>query len=190
MVHKNWYAHVCEQTLGPLSESALVSLVRHGRIQFADFVWTDGMAKWQRLNEIDAFEKYLPTYPKAEPPGAVPSRSKSVEKSPAPKLAADESGRVPIFGTVVFEKEDHHQVINISETGLLIKPKTDLPQIGKEAHFKLASLVFDAPLEMTGILVREPRPAVENAVVIEFTKLNPMHRRQIKAYVESVISKK
>jgi GYF domain 2 len=181
MVHKNWYAHVCEQTLGPLSESTLVALVRHGRIQTSDFVWAEGMAKWQRLSEIETFAKLLPGYPKVDPPGA----SATTASKKAPKLEADESGRVPIFGTVMFDNDDHHQVINIGETGILIKPGKELAQIGKEAHFRLASLVFDLPLEMTGILVPE-----SDKVVIEFTKLNPMHRRQIKSYVESVISKK
>jgi hypothetical protein len=205
MLHKNWFVHVCEQTLGPLSEPGLLLLLRQGRVQFVDFAWTEGMDKWERLLNIPKLANHLPPFPSVEVPSSNPTkvtpRIPESELPTDPTIPAKRSSfvrhefrredRATVIATVRFDPQDEHDVVNISETGLLLKLKRDIPMIGKEVRFLLIAREFEAPLEMTGILVREQfSEAHQNFVAIEFTKINPIHRRQIKAYVDRVHSQK
>jgi len=111
-----------------------------------------------------------------------------------PKLAPKEVGvrrreRVEIHATVMLADRVKHRVLNISETGVFIKAPRGV-EVGTDVKFTLESPEFPKPLEMTGILIREDQEDGENAVALEFTRVNPAHRRILKEYVDSQLSKK
>ncbi len=111
----------------------------------------------------------------------VPSRSHRVE---IPRMQ-----RVTLDGIITLEDGSRHEILNLSESGIFINLPDDIPIIGTEVRFTLHAKALGKSLDMTGLLVREQIRDGENAVAIEFTRVNPVHRRVLKSYVESKISK-
>jgi uncharacterized membrane protein len=59
-----WYFCVQERRYGPVEEETLRQWVREGRILPDNFVWTDEMRDWQRLEDLPQFSSLLPATPK------------------------------------------------------------------------------------------------------------------------------
>jgi hypothetical protein len=49
---RQWHCSVNNQQYGPITEQELRSWVAQGRVSYHDLVWTDGMARWQPLQEV------------------------------------------------------------------------------------------------------------------------------------------
>lgn len=194
--------------LGPISEESLLLLVKQGRIQLCDYVWCEDINKWQRLMEIPPFSALLPPYPKDRAPNISTTNiiepkliTSSLITSAKLQIQRDshktQSEETQFTASVVFEKDLPHEVVKISERGLLFKPNRKFSIQNKEVVFQLLSPLPDSPFQMTGILVQEEIAARKNAyedrpdkhdelIAIEFTRLNPIYRRQIKSYVDRI----
>lgn len=190
---RQWFVCLQDEVIGPLSESAIFTLIRNQRLGAGDFGWREGLSGWVRLSEAPELTSFFGKTPRVLPPFKQPGASKA-EAKPATVAKSEPTGtspvrpnraqRAPLEGWVRLDNGDLHRVINISETGVLVSIPHNVPIIGKEVKFRLESPAFGKPLELTGVLVREDFSTQENAVGIEFTRLNPAYRRMIKEYVQ------
>jgi hypothetical protein len=221
---KKWYVHLQGETFGPLSTDLVKLLLKQNRLQFTDFVWTEGLRRWERLIEIEDFVSLLPVYPHLAPPKpeAVPEKADdirvqsktSTEKTKAkiPTITADSipkneskvtpiktpklvqpliraAERVPMDGKVVLDGHGTFPVMNISETGLILKSSKGIP-VGMEVKFLLEHKGFEKSLSMTGITIREGAYEGAVGIAIQFTRVNPAHKRVLQEYVKSTLSSK
>lgn len=112
-------------------------------------------------------------------PKAAPAPKKEPVK-PKPKAPIRYSERVAIDAVVNIDGVGSFKAVNISETGILLKDSANIPK-GEDLKFKLISTALEKPLDMTGILVREG----ETEFALEFTRVNPAHKRMLQKYVQS-----
>lgn len=92
--------------------------------------------------------------------------------------------RVRLDGTVTVEDYGTFTTFDISEGGLFIVADTPIP-FGTDVKLHIQSAVFPKPLDMTGIVIREGRSdAGETGFAIQFTRVNPAHRRLLQDYVK------
>jgi PilZ domain/GYF domain 2 len=101
-------------------------------------------------------------------------------KAPTPDAKIRRHERVELRGTLMIGKEEY-EIQNISESGLLVVLGQPL-KVGVDIKFKLESEAFAKALDMTGIVIRG-EGAPSNTAAIEFTRVNPAHRRMIQEYV-------
>ena len=77
---RQWYYVRQGDRFGPVSEQALLELLRQGTVRPDDLVWTDGMADWARADTIPEFAAALGQGP---PPQAVtPPEYASLPREP------------------------------------------------------------------------------------------------------------
>lgn len=193
---KLWYVCLQDECVGPITEPTIYCFIRNQRLSGHDYVWREGLQGWVHLSTTPEFSSYFAKTPRSLPPlkatplpGSMPRPEMKVPVRPeVPVLTR--GNRVPIEGWIRFESGDLYKVMNISESGILVSIPQNVPMIGKEVRFKLESPAFGRPMEMTGVLIREDFSGAENAVAIEFTRLNPAFRRVIKEYVQQQEHKK
>lgn len=195
--NRPWYVCLQDEVVGPIPESALYTFIRNQRLSGHDHVWREGLTLWVRLCETPEFGSLFAKMPRAMPPlraattTAPKSDPRSVPSVPARgEPVINRPSRVPIEGSVRFDNGEHHRLVNISESGCLVAIPQNVPLIGKEVKFHLEAPAFGRSLELTGVLVREDFSTAENAVAIEFTRLNPAYRRLIREYVQQRETKK
>ncbi len=111
-------------------------------------------------------------------PQVAPRAEKDAEHPKRPE-------RVTLEGHVIFEDGSRHKILNLSESGVFVRLPEDVPILGTEVRITLNAKALGKPLDMTGVLIREEMNEGENAVAIEFTKVNPVHRRILRSYVDS-----
>lgn len=186
-----WYVCLQDECVGPMMETTIYCFIRNQRLSGHDYVWREGLHSWIHLAATPEFSSYFAKTPRTLPPlkaATVPSvgvPARPEVKTPVSAAVSFNRGsRVPIEGWIRFDAGDLYKVLNISESGILVSIPQNVPMIGKEVRFKLESPAFGKPLDMTGVLIREDFSASENAVAIEFTRLNPAYRRLIKEYVQ------
>ncbi len=192
-LNRQWFICLQDDVIGPLNEAAILTLIHNQRLTGSDFVWREGLNSWSRVLETPELSSHVAKLPRTLPP----YKFANTASRPEPKAAIpnrdgmiQRQERTPLEGWVRLDNSDLHRVINISETGLLVSIPQNVPIIGKEIRFRLESPAFGKPLELTGVLVREDFSNQENAVAIEFTRLNPAYRRMIKEYVQLNETKK
>ncbi len=189
-----WYVCLQDECVGPMTETAIYSFIRNQRLSGHDYVWREGLQSWVHLAATPEFSSYFAKTPRTLPPlKAAGFPITSVPAKPEPKTQTsvlNRPSRVPIEGWIRFDAGDLYRVLNISESGILVSIPQNVPMIGKEVRFKLESPAFGKAMEMTGVLIREDFSAAENAVAIEFTRLNPAYRRLIKDFVQQNEHKK
>ncbi|HSR44641.1 MAG TPA: DUF4339 domain-containing protein [Acidimicrobiia bacterium] len=56
MTERTWFYLVGSGPVGPVAEPVVRRLASAGHLFTESFVWTDGMAAWTPLGEVDAFE--------------------------------------------------------------------------------------------------------------------------------------
>lgn len=189
-----WYVCLQDECVGPMTETTIYCFIRNQRLSGHDYVWREGLHSWVHLSATPEFSSYFAKTPRSLPPlkaASLPTANvpaKPEAKSPASVL--NRPSRVPIEGWIRFDAGDLHKVLNISESGILVSIPQNVPMIGKEVRFKLESPAFGKAMDMTGVLIREDFSAAENAVAIEFTRLNPAYRRLIKEFVQQNEHKK
>ena len=211
MPQNEWYVHLQGETFGPISTELIRLMIKQNRLQFTDYVFRAGMPQWGRIAECSEFTALIPPFPTIAPPkdGVVQRKAKAAEPeaeapaAPAPRAKAAPAAaaapkkaealkprvksppvrsadRVPIDATISIDGSGNFKVVNISETGVLLKDSASIPK-GDDLKFKLTAAALEKPLDMTGILVREG----ESEFAIEFTRVNPAHKRLLQKYVQS-----
>jgi uncharacterized protein (TIGR02266 family) len=110
--------------------------------------------------------------PKAPPPA--PAAAPKPKDWPKVRRAV----RMPVKGKVEVEKEGSFDVLNVSEGGVFVKAKAPL-EMGTELRFKLKLEDIEKAFDMTGVVIREGEGEGQKGFAIEFTRLNPAHRRAI-----------
>ena len=171
------------------------------------------MRHWARLSDLVPFSRQIPEIPSIAIPtkmavGGIPeTQSKSRESEPpaplqlvknkisatakaakTPQVGVPRPERVKLEGHVIFSDGSRHKILNISETGVFLRLPEDVPILGTEVRFTLQAKALGKGLDMTGVLIREEMDDEGNAVANEFTKVNPVHRRILRTYVESKLS--
>lgn len=235
MRERFWFVYIQEHTLGPLSTDTIILMLAQNRLQFADYIWSDGQPTWQRIYEVDDFRKALPPFPKDSPPkdrGAetpVEAKFKKEEPAPAPKKKKKASPpdeyhfkdtppgkvddrpdddeeiesapkkapepqrefpkirrtpRIPLNGTLATTQHGTFKIINISEGGVFVMAPQALP-IGTDLKFKLEAAAFKKAFDMTGVVIRHNVPGEPNGFAVEFTRVNPAHKRAFQEYIRS-----
>lgn len=190
-----WYVCLQDECVGPMMETTIYCFIRNQRLGGHDYVWREGLQSWTHLSATPEFSGYFAKTPRVLPPlkapafptVGVPTKHEAKAQVTVTKpdgTVLNRGHRVPIEGWIRFDAGDLHKVLNISESGILVSIPQNVPMIGKEVRFKLESPVFGRPMDMTGVLIREDFSSAENAVAIEFTRLNPAYRRLIKEYVQ------
>lgn len=192
MAQKEWYLHVQGDTFGPLTTDVVATMLKQNRLQFSDYVWTVGLAKWIRLGEVQEFQALLPPYPaipipvvreKKEPKVEKPVAVKATPKVPA-KAPIRKHVRVQFEAKVTVDGYGTFKATNVSEGGVFLKAAKGIP-LGTDLKFTLECSALEKPLSMTGILIREGQSDGESGLAIEFTKMNPAHRRLLQQIVQS-----
>jgi len=223
MAGVSWFVHMQGEVLGPLATEVVTKMLEQGRVQFGDFVWRKGFAKWIRIMDVDAFQGALPPYPKvpipeseaeeeaakpkprSEPRSEPKQETKPVRKAeakveakvepkskPEPKAESKDEAkvrkwqfpRVPIEATAVFEGIGSLKVVNIAEKGIFVQAKSVLP-LGTPVKFRLDAKTFEKSLEMTGVVIRQGQAEKNEGFAVEFTRVNPAHKRAISQYIIS-----
>lgn len=88
------------------------------------------------------------------------------------------SRRVPMEGQVGIPSLGSLPLVNISETGLFVEAAS-APPMGTEVKLRILSPCLSTPLEMTGVVIRAGTVLEKIGFAIEFTRVNPAHRRAI-----------
>ena len=94
-------------------------------------------------------------------------------------------GRVRLNAKVVIEGYGTYDSADISEGGIFIKASSPIP-FGTDLKLLIEAPFLQKPLDMTGIVIREGASEEgDNGFAIQFTRVNPAHRRLIHDYVKS-----
>ena len=120
--------------------------------------------------------------PVAPPP---PMPAKAAEPSPA-DIAAQvyrSALRVQAEGNAVIAGSGEFELVNVSETGIFLK-SDDPPPLGEEVQMSLSLKGVDKELYMTGLVTRHGEADKCAGFAVEFTRLNPSHRRLINEFVK------
>jgi hypothetical protein len=121
----------------------------------------------------------MPTAPAAPPPPPPEAEGDSNQKAWIRRHT-----RVRLDGTVTVEDYGTFTSFDISEGGLFIVANTPIP-FGTDVKLHIESAAFPKPLDMTGIVIREGiSEAGETGFAIQFTRVNPAHRRVLQDYVK------
>lgn len=133
--------------------------------------------------------------PKSEP-RAEPKAESAPKPKAEPKLAPKtvpktdpqfphSRPRVGIEAQLVSKEHGAFVVVNVSEGGVFLKADDPIP-VGTDVKFSLQSNKLPKILDMTGIVIRHSNPNdVFKGFAIEFTRVNPAHKRLLQDYVKS-----
>lgn len=214
MPEKLWFVNIRGETFGPIGTSVVMGMLKENRLQFTDFLWTEGLTRWQRIQDLHEFAALIPPYPtgriptaehleQAEPsitfrqpqpvalvpeapplPGAIkiPDAQRPVRTGPSPKAKFRRNARVELDAHVSVEGHGLFEAVDISGGGLLLKGRDGI-RISTDVKFRIESAHFSKVLDMTGVVVREEVCGGHVEFAIEFTRVNPSHKRVIQEYV-------
>ncbi len=84
----NWYYATGNERKGPVTESALVELLRQGSVRNDDLVWTEGMADWTPLKNTRLAQQPAAASLSTPPPPAF--------AAPAPVYSQPQSAEIPL----------------------------------------------------------------------------------------------
>ncbi|MFH1223694.1 MAG: DUF4339 domain-containing protein [Pseudomonadota bacterium] len=91
-----WYINADQQTYGPYTKDEIISLLKDGSVQYANYIFKEGFANWDFIYNIPEFDRRLinpgGTQPKVEAPKeAAPVVDVAAEKAAAEQVAPDET---------------------------------------------------------------------------------------------------
>jgi hypothetical protein len=93
---KVWYLHFGDAQYGPFTRSEIVQVIKSGKVNdVGAYAWCDGMADWDRLENIETFQEFFAAPQKKMPPPA-PSQA-AVEKN------LDEKGQKTSDSRIIHE---------------------------------------------------------------------------------------
>ncbi len=97
-LHRTWFVHLQGESFGPLSTDVVVLMIQQKRLEYWDFIWTQGLDAWARIADMMPFSEMLPPYPEAPIPGAAgegtipnPTQAKDAMAIPITPPAPDPS---------------------------------------------------------------------------------------------------
>jgi hypothetical protein len=205
MAAESWYLHIQGETFGPVSTQVVTIMLRQNRLLFSDYVWAKGLTKWSRLGDLHQFASLMPPYPNAPIPGddapeapapkparqAAPVAQAAPVVQPEPGIPPNQHRlrrypRIPLPGTVEVAGYGVFELIDLSEGGIFLKAGTTNIPHGTDVKFSLAANAFPKPLDMTGLVIRAgDSDDGTKGFAIQFTRVNPAHKRVIQEYVQS-----
>ncbi len=127
----------------------------------------------------------------APPPKPIPKpAAKPVAAKPAPKPVAKpkpvapqvRQWRVPIDAKIRINGGKPLKVFDISEGGMLFE-RADGLEMGNDVKIRVESPSLAKALDLTAVIVRDDAFEGKPALGVEFTRMNPAHRRTIAQYV-------
>ncbi len=204
---RTWFVHLQGENFGPLSTEVVVVMIQQKRLEYWDFVWTQGLDSWARIADMMPFSEMLPPYPDAPIPGSPgagtivasipnPTQTEAIVSPTAPPKPADSKkavevrgvrrhGRSRIDGSIAINGSEIYEVYDIAEGGLFIV--SDVPlAIGTDVKFIFTSRSLSKVLTMTGVVIREGKTEEgKPGFGIQFTRVNPAHARMIRDYVQN-----
>ena len=89
-----WFIFVDDHHEGPHAPEAILEFLRTGKLQADSYIWREGQADWQPLNQIEAFQAALGTPPPV-PPANHPVVASAVQFSLEPSSASQLLGGAP-----------------------------------------------------------------------------------------------
>ena len=123
-----------------------------------------------------------PARPQAPPPPPPPEGD--AEGDANQKAWIRRHTRVRLEGSVSIDGYGVFNTFDCSEGGLFIVANTPIP-FGTDVKMRVESTAFPKPMDMTGIVIREGlSEAGEAGFAIQFTRVNPAHRRLVQDYVK------
>jgi hypothetical protein len=183
---KVWYLYFNETQFGPFSFSEVEENIASGKINARVFAWRDGMAGWERLEKVAAFQKKLKgAVPVVRPALARSETVKKIDKRGTPRkpmlariflsndreIAVAVCRDISIGGMQVLTDKIPGEVG--SRIKLNVSPAKD--EKGKKTEFK----AFVAE----GTIVRMLEDG--RGFSFRFSRLTDTARRSIESYIES-----
>jgi hypothetical protein len=218
MAKKNWYLCLHNETVGPLSETLLTKMVSEHRVSGSDYVCAEGQTSWVRVADCDAFSGLMPKAPSVPVPTATvgteakAAPAKAVEPAPAaapakaptkPKLesvpapapmppAAPAPAPTPVKivldATIKIGNGKACKVLELTETGVVFE-KSEALELGSDVKVRLESPTLGKAIEVTAVVVKDETFEGKAALGVEFTRMNPAHRRAIGNYLSGKTEK-
>lgn len=213
MPNKLWFVNIRGETFGPIGTPVVIGMLKENRLQFTDFLWAEGLTRWQRIQDLHEFAALIPPYPTNPIPGSSQTVSEIFEQpvrlaepEPALRPAATEektgeiqkrvksnsknnpkakfrrNARVHIDAKVSVEGHGTYEALDISGGGILLQGPSGI-HISTDVKIRIEAKAFGKPLEMTGVVVREEDCGGHIEFAVEFTRVNPAHKRTIQDYV-------
>lgn len=105
---------------------------------------------------------------------------------PAPKRAAAKVRRhtqVEYREKIEVQGYGFFPAINLREGGLMLRAKTPLP-VGLEVKLLVPLPGLEKPMEMTGLVIRHAGDKEDFGFAVEFTRVNPAHKKVILQFLE------
>ncbi len=97
-LQRTWFVHLQGESFGPLSTDVVILMIQQKRLEYWDFIWTQGLDAWARIADMMPFSEMLPPYPDAPIPGSAgdatlpnPTQSKDAASIPIVPPAPDPS---------------------------------------------------------------------------------------------------
>lgn len=189
MREKKWFINKQGKTAGPLTTEEVLEGLRQSPLQILEYAWCEGLSEWVRLTEFREFESLLPPYPRVPFPSVLELVAARPEGMPKMPSTLSHAHFVRVNGLMEVQGHGKFDLIQMSENGALVQGKEAIG-IGTQLKFKLICDALGSPLEMTGVVVRQPAEFGSESVVIEFTRVNPAHQRIIAGVILSSLEKK
>ena len=99
-LQRTWFVQIQGENFGPLSTEVVVLMIQQKRLEYWDFIWTQGLDSWARIADMMPFSEMLPPYPDAPIPGSpgagtiattIPNPTQTENKITPPAPAATHS---------------------------------------------------------------------------------------------------
>jgi hypothetical protein len=177
-----WFIHIQGEMVGPLRSEVIILMLRQYRLHFADFIWREGLTNWTRISDTTEFASLLPPVPTIPVPAGAAPRFTALNTGNE-KTRLRRYPRVIFEGRVEIEGHGEYDVTNVSAGGLFMRTEKPIV-IGTSVRFRLKSSSFPRALEMTGIVVRHVKADEGEGFAVEFTDLDPGHKRTLDVYIK------
>lgn len=69
-LQRTWFVQIQGENFGPLSTEVVILMIQQKRLEYWDFIWTQGLDSWARIADMMPFSEMLPPYPDAPIPGS------------------------------------------------------------------------------------------------------------------------
>ena len=123
--------------------------------------------------------------PAPEPEPVKPAKPTKQDK-PAKQWPKSRKARrvLAASGQATLQTHGVYKLLNVSEGGVFLASEQRL-DIGTDVKFVLEFPGSDKPLDMSGVVIRHGELAGHAGFAVQFTRLNPAHKRILIDYVEA-----
>lgn len=126
-----------------------------------------------------------PAVEEKKPAAKAPAKEAPKPAAPPAKVWPNirKTDRIPAQGEKVkLEEYGEYSVVNISIGGIFLKA-SKLLDLGTEVKFELELPGAEKVLQMTGVVIRHGQAENTAGFAIEFTRINPAHKRTLTEYL-------